>query len=430
MRMRKALGSVVFFIVVLALVFVMVYSGLQILESTVFRSGEEAVESVTSKTIVRDGVEYFPRQDITVMMVLGIDQFGPVTSSNYHRNKGAADSIMLLIFDEKNEECTVLYLNRDTMLDMSVLGVRGEYAGTTYGQLALAHTYGSGLEDSCENVKDTLQKFLPGMTIDYYVAMNMDVLPILNDAVGGVTVTVVDDFSAVDPSITMGELTLHGDQVINFVRTRKDVGDQRNITRMQRQREYVAGFLSALREKESEDINFIANVYDAVYEYIVTDCSADTETVTLFEICQTFFGTVHDLEKLHIFRRYIPLLKQRCLDPFRRRLPEFFTDQNQRYPVDFAGLHQRDRFKKFIHSAKSAGKNKHTNGVLEKVDFADEKVTEVQRPGLIRIRVLFVRQNNVQAYSFAAGIERAFVRGFHDSAAASGKYCPHRQRRL
>ena len=276
MRMRKALGSVVFFIVVLALVFVMVYSGLQILESTVFRSGEEAVESVTSKTIVRDGVEYFPRQDITVMMVLGIDQFGPVTSSNYHRNKGAADSIMLLIFDEKNEECTVLYLNRDTMLDMSVLGVRGEYAGTTYGQLALAHTYGSGLEDSCENVKDTLQKFLPGMTIDYYVAMNMDVLPILNDAVGGVTVTVVDDFSAVDPSITMGELTLHGDQVINFVRTRKDVGDQRNITRMQRQREYVAGFLSALREKESEDINFIANVYDAVYEYIVTDCSVNT----------------------------------------------------------------------------------------------------------------------------------------------------------
>jgi len=276
MRMRKALGSVVFFIVVLALVFVMVYSGLQILESTVFRSGEEAVESVTSKTIVRDGVEYFPRQDITVMMVLGIDQFGPVASSNYYRNKGAADSIMLLIFDEKNEECTVLYLNRDTMLDISVLGVRGEYAGTTYGQLALAHTYGSGLEDSCENVKDTLQKFLPGMTVDYYVAMNMDVLPILNDAVGGVTVTVVDDFSAVDPSITMGELTLRGDQVINFVRTRKDVGDQRNVTRMQRQREYVAGFLSALREKENEDIDFIVNVYDAVYEYIVTDCSANT----------------------------------------------------------------------------------------------------------------------------------------------------------
>ena len=32
-------------------------------------------------------------------------------------------------------------------------GARGEYADTSYGQLALAHTYGSGLEDSCENVK-------------------------------------------------------------------------------------------------------------------------------------------------------------------------------------------------------------------------------------------------------------------------------------
>ena len=115
---------------------------------------------------------------------------------------------MLLVFDENARECTVLYLYRATMLNMDVLGVRGEYAGTAYGQLALAHTYGTGLEDSCQNVKNTLMKYIHGLTIDYYVAMNMDAIPVLNDAVGGVTVTVVDDFSKVNPTITMGELTL------------------------------------------------------------------------------------------------------------------------------------------------------------------------------------------------------------------------------
>ena len=276
MRKHKSINGFVIACVVLALVLVMLYGGLQILEPTVLLPGSGAAELGATKTITRDGIDYFPRQDITVVMVLGIDQYGPVESSNYYRNNGSADSIMLLVFDETNEECTVLYLNRDTMVNMDVLGVKGTYAGTTYGQLALAHTYGQGLEDSCDNVKNTIMNFLHGLTIDYYVAMNMDAIPILNDAVGGVTVTVVDDFSKVNPSITKGELTLRGDQVIDFVRTRKDVGDQRNVTRMERQKEYVDNFLQALYEKRNEDLNFVVATYEDIAPYIVTDCSVDT----------------------------------------------------------------------------------------------------------------------------------------------------------
>lgn len=275
MRRYRSIEGIVYACLVLILVLVMLYGGLQILESTVLHSGESAEVPHASKTITRDGVDYFPRQDITVVMVLGIDQYGPVESSNYYRNKGSADSVMLLIFDETARDCTVLYLNRDTMLNMEVLGVRGEYAGTTYGQLALAHTYGTGLEDSCLNVKNTLENFLHGLTIDYYVAMNMDAIPIMNDAIGGVTVNVTDDFSQVNPSITRGKLTLRGDQVIDYIRTRKDVGDQKNVTRMARQREYVDGFLEKLYGK-AVDSMLLLSAYEAVAPYIVTDCSAET----------------------------------------------------------------------------------------------------------------------------------------------------------
>ena len=119
-------------------------------------------------------------------------------------------------------------------------------------------------------------KFLHGMTIDYYVAMNMDAIPILNDAVGGVTVNVTDDFSKVNPSIAMGEVTLRGEQVIDYVRTRKDVGDQKNVTRMARQKQYVDGFLDALDKKEHDDIGFAVRLYEQVAPYIVTDCSVET----------------------------------------------------------------------------------------------------------------------------------------------------------
>ena len=125
MKQKKSFKDIFLLVVLLVLVLVILYSGLQILESTVLHPSQDPVAQQTSKTITRDGKEYFPRQDVTVMMVLGIDQYGPVSSSNYYRNNGSADSVMLLIFDESNKDCTVLYLNRDTMLTMDVLGVRG-----------------------------------------------------------------------------------------------------------------------------------------------------------------------------------------------------------------------------------------------------------------------------------------------------------------
>ena len=276
MSKRKLWEDAAFIIVILILVLVMIYSGLQILESTVLYQGTDSGDGFVSRTITRDGVDYYPRQDMTVVLVLGIDQYGPVQDSGYYSNTGAADMAMLLIFDETNEHCDVLYLNRDTMLEMPVLGIGGRQAGTYYGQLALSHTYGSGLEDSAENSRDTISDFLYGLRIDHYVAMHMDAISILNDAVGGVTVNVTEDFSQVDSTIGMGSVTLLGQQAINFVRTRKDVGDQLNLSRIERQQDYVESFVDAFRVKqEAEGESFILNAYEAVYPYLVTDCSAN-----------------------------------------------------------------------------------------------------------------------------------------------------------
>lgn len=272
MERERKRNNPLLLIAIVILVLVFLYSGLRVLESTVFHSGTPE-ETVPTRTIVRDGVEYFPRQDITVVMVAGIDQTGPVQSSESYNNSGDADMVMLLIFDETAEKVDVLSLNRDTMVDMPVLGIGGKDAGTLHGQLALAHTYGTGLEDSCENLRTTVSQFLYGLTIDYYAVMNMDAISILNDAVGGVSVTVTDDFSLVDPTIAMGDVVLNGSQAVNFVRSRNQVGDQLNLNRMARQESYMSGFLAALRKKVDSNVSFILSAYDDVSDYVTTDCS-------------------------------------------------------------------------------------------------------------------------------------------------------------
>lgn len=286
MKKHKYTKDIVFFAVILILVLVMLYSGLQILESTVLYHGQGAEPTVASKTITVDGVEYFPRQDITVVLFMGIDRYGPVQSSGFYTNTGAADVDILVILDEGRQKIDLLYLNRDTMLTMPVLGIGGKPAGTYYGQLALAHTYGTGLQDSCENTRQAIADFLGGVRIDYYVSVNMDAIAILNDAVGGVTVNVTEDFSQVDPTIPMGQVTLMGQQAINYVRTRKDVGDQLNLTRIERQKDYIRGFSDSLHIKQGSDPSFVFSVYEQVAPYMVTDCSA-----TVFNTLAGYYAT-------------------------------------------------------------------------------------------------------------------------------------------
>lgn len=289
-RRKKNSNHIIAFILVF-LVAVAIFSGFMIIDSFQNQQTDESNSVASSKTITRNGKKYFPRQDITVFMLMGIDQFGPVQASNSYNNKGEADVIMLAVFDESDKTYDVVLLNRDTMTDIPVIGLGGKKAGSIFAQLALAHTYGSGLEDSCENTVEAVSNLVNGLNIDYYMSMNMDAISILNDAVGGVKVNVTDDFSSTDPTIPMGEVVLSGEQAVVYLQSRYNVGDQKNTSRMERHKEYMENFFNALKEK-SNDI-FIADTYEAVSDYIVTDCSLNTVS-NLFNRYSdyTFNGTI------------------------------------------------------------------------------------------------------------------------------------------
>ncbi len=274
---RQYAKKIAYICVILVLVLTILYSGLRILESTVFSSKENGDDYQVSGIYEKDGVEYILRSDITVIMLLGIDETGEVKKSESYTNTGEADMVALLVFNETTKKCDVLSLNRDTMMEMPALGIRGEQAGTFYGQLALSHTFGNGMEQSCENTATAVSDFMKGIEIDYYMALNMDAIKILNDAVGGVKVNVQEDFSQVDPSIPMGEHILKGDQALNYIRIRQDVGDQMNLSRMDRHSQYMKGFLEAFRAANQDD-KFTLDVYSQVSPYMVTNFTSKSLT--------------------------------------------------------------------------------------------------------------------------------------------------------
>lgn len=249
-------------------------------DAPVSSSGE--VSSVEADAPVDDreityynGTAYAKREDLETVLLLGVDKFEGETPEGYLNNQ-QADFLLLLVMDEANETCTPIQLNRDTMTQIRILGVTGEPAGTTTGQLALAHTYGSGEEDSCENTVLAVSNLLYGMEIDHYISLTMDGVALLNDLVGGVTVEVLDDFSGIDDSLMQGEtVTLQGQQALTYVRSRGGMEDSSNLHRMERQRQYLAALQQQLKAAVQQEDGFTLDALLQLNEYMVSDCTVD-----------------------------------------------------------------------------------------------------------------------------------------------------------
>lgn len=228
------------------------------------------------KHVTYNGVDYVQREGLQTWLLMGIDESGEAVGTESYIGGGQADLQMLLVIDHINKTWQILQLNRDSMVEVPVLGVTGKVIGTEFEQLTLAHSYGDGKKKSCQNTVTTVSNLFDGQKIDGYMALNMDAVAILNDMVGGVPVEITSDFSAVDPSLQEGTVvTLQGDQALTFVRTRKDVDDQTNLSRMARQRQYLAALQ---KQMEKQDADFAVRAYDAVFDYMVTDMGSKTVT--------------------------------------------------------------------------------------------------------------------------------------------------------
>lgn len=272
---HKPKGNLVVLIIILILVPVFILSGLQFLESTGLLNPAQD-EALQTQIVNYNGKDYLHRRDLTVIMVAGIDEPGPAVSSEAYNNPGEADMVALLIFDDAREKMDILTLNRDTIMDIPVTGITGKPAGTVSGQLALAHTYGTGLKDSAENLKQAVSTFLEGQAIDYYITLRMDAIGHLNDAVGGVEVNITEDFSHLDPAMT-GKVKLTAQQAQLYIQGRKGVEDELNLSRMQRQEKFMRGLVAALKAKAADAERFATELFanEELQQYMVTDCNEE-----------------------------------------------------------------------------------------------------------------------------------------------------------
>lgn len=251
-------------VVITAAAVLLLLAGLLLLRNEENREYAEHRDSMTEgfgqlKTVAWNGRTYREKPAVTTLLLPGIDKTDntEATGSGTYRRGGQADFLLLLAIDHTDKKIHQLQIDRDTMTEVDILGVFGNEVGTRILQICLAHSFGSTPADNAKYTVRAVQNLLGGLELDGYYIIDYSAIPVLNDALGGVTVHLDFDMTSVNPEWEQGkDITLKGKEAETFVRTRMTIGAGTNEERMVRQGEFMRQAIRQMNKRISADLSF------------------------------------------------------------------------------------------------------------------------------------------------------------------------------
>ena len=220
-----------------------------------------------------NGKTYVARTGLTPILLIGVDRGENAVEQWGYQQGGQADFLLLIVIDSSEKKVRMLQIDRDTITDVETLGVLGNVIGTRKLQIALSHSYGKTPQDNCNYTIQTVSNLLQGEPLDLYFSLNMASVAKFNDLLGGVTVTMQEDHTLINPAFTKGA-TLHlmGQDAYDYVHSRMYVDDGSNVSRMARQRNYMLAAKDTLLSRLKES-GFVDTLFDTLGSDLVTNVS-------------------------------------------------------------------------------------------------------------------------------------------------------------
>lgn len=232
------------------------------------------------KVVFYNGKTYRFNENITSILCMGIDKEELALENDVIGTAGQADADFLVALDTATGKTTVINLSRDTMVDVNLYSESGQFLQTDQMQLCLSYAYGDGKETSCENTVRSVSRLFYGLPIHSYFAIDLEAISVLNDAVGGVEVTLQEDMrSPYGGTLNAGDtVLLVGDEAEQYVRYRDTEQLDSNSSRMERQKTYLQSFLNKALTSTKNDFSVPLKLYETATPYMVTNLSVDKVT--------------------------------------------------------------------------------------------------------------------------------------------------------
>lgn len=224
------------------------------------------------RDITYKGEKYHYNNLITSILYAGVDSTGKMEAKAQYGNKARADSIQLVVMDEKKNRISVVSVSRDTMTDIRQYSLDGTDMGLYKTHIGYAYTYGDGGEVSCNNLCEAVSLLFGGVPINRYVVTNQDSMPYINELVGGVTVTVPNsDLEEQYPEFYEGaQVTLDDTTIRPFLQYRDTSIDFSNEGRMERQRAFAVAYADKVKALDQSHLEELWDSLDSMKDYLQT----------------------------------------------------------------------------------------------------------------------------------------------------------------
>ena len=227
-------------------------------------------------TITYEGKQYSYNHNLMNILFLGIDNTDMLVGNEIPGEAGQSDCIMLLTLDKSKKEAKIMQIPRDTMTEVDIYDVAGNYNTTVTEQIATQYAYSIGGKSSCLATVKTVSELLYELPIDGYLAMDYSSIAPVNDAIGGVALTIPKDYTQILPEFKEGTtLKLNGQQAHKYVRWRDTNASFSNNDRMERQVQYIPAMIDTIRKNMDSNENYFKVLYPLVEKYMVTDLTED-----------------------------------------------------------------------------------------------------------------------------------------------------------
>lgn len=226
------------------------------------------------ESIYFQGEEYRRNPDIQTILLLGVDKEKLTDMNGNPGENGQSDSINLLVTDVDKKTGQILQISRDTMVDIEIYSIEGEKLTSQTGQIALQYAYGDGKEKSCYLTADRVSELLYGISIRNFLSLTIEGIQTATDCLGGVTLTVPEDYTYIDPAFQKGAiLTFSGDMAEKYVRARNTTALESNEERMERQDQFMGALIGKISRIDRTES--MLSLYHKLQQYMVTNVTAE-----------------------------------------------------------------------------------------------------------------------------------------------------------
>ena len=252
------------------------------LEETQQPTETEYLEKWEEGTVSYKGKEYVYNSDLDIYLLMGIDKEGPVEVAEDYVSGGQSDALFLFVMDRETEKVSVISINRNTMTRVETYQENGTNTGYTEAQICVQHGFGDGRRVSCGLTEKAVAHLFYNIPIDGYLSINVGAVPILNDSIGGVEVTVLNDMTDTEKNVVLTKdekVVLNGEQAYLYLRGREIDEFDSSTLRLRRQEQYITSYLEKVEALLASSSAELVSIYDELSPYIVTNI----EVVSLLE---------------------------------------------------------------------------------------------------------------------------------------------------